>query len=208
MNKLLTAHPIVPVVVIERIEDAVPLAEALVAGGLPVLEVTLRTDAAIPGIKKIIKHVPEAIVGSGTVNNASQFSVSEEIGCQFIVSPGSTDELLDAARASSTPFLPGVSSASEVMRGLDYGFDCFKFFPAEAVGGAALLKSFQGPFSNVRFCATGGIGLHNVSDYLALKNVLSVGGSWITATDLVREKRWQEIELLAREAVATCKSSS
>ncbi len=169
---------------------------------------TLRTDAAIPGIKQIIKHVPEAIVGSGTVNNASQFSVSEEIGCQFIVSPGSTDELLDAARASSTPFLPGVSSASEVMRGLDYGFDCFKFFPAEAVGGTALLKSFQGPFSNVRFCATGGIGLHNVSDYLALKNVLSVGGSWITATDLVREKRWQEIELLAREAVATCKSSS
>ena len=208
MNKLLTAHPIVPVVVIERIEDAVPLAEALVAGGLPVLEVTLRTDAAIPGIKQIIKHVPEAIVGSGTVNNASQFSVSEEIGCQFIVSPGSTDELLDAARASSTPFLPGVSSASEVMRGLDYGFDCFKFFPAEAVGGTALLKSFQGPFSNVRFCATGGIGLHNVLDYLALKNVLSVGGSWITATDLVREKRWQEIELLAREAVATCKSSS
>ncbi|MDG2146349.1 MAG: keto-deoxy-phosphogluconate aldolase, partial [Porticoccaceae bacterium] len=135
MNKLLTAHPIVPVVVIERIEDAVPLAEALVAGGLPVLEVTLRTDAAIPGIKQIIKHVPEAIVGSGTVNNANQFSVSEEIGCQFIVSPGSTDELLDAARASSTPFLPGVSSASEVMRGLDYGFDCFKFFPAEAVGG-------------------------------------------------------------------------
>ena len=208
MNKLLTAHPIVPVVVIERIEDAVPLAEALVAGGLPVLEVTLRTDAAISGIKQIIKHVPEAIVGSGTVNNASQFSVSEEIGCQFIVSPGSTDELLDAARASSTPFLPGVSSASEVMRGLDYGFDCFKFFPAEAVGGTALLKSFQGPFSNVRFCATGGICLHNVSDYLALKNVLSVGGSWITATDLVREKRWQEIELLAREAVATCKSSS
>ena len=165
MNKLLTAHPIIPVVVIERIEDAVPLAEALVAGGLPVLEVTLRTDAAIPGIKQIIKHVPEAIVGSGTVNNASQFSVSEEIGCQFIVSPGSTDELLDTARASSTPFLPGVSSASEVMRGLDYGFDCFKFFPAEAVGGTALLKSFQGPFSNVRFCATGGIGLHNVSDY-------------------------------------------
>lgn len=208
MNKLLTAHPIVPVVVIERIEDAVPLAEALVAGGLPILEVTLRTDAAIPGIKQIIKHVPEAIVGSGTVNNASQFSVSEEIGCQFIVSPGSTDELLDAARASSTAFLPGVSSASEVMRGLDYGFDCFKFFPAEAVGGTALLKSFQGPFSNVRFCATGGIGLHNVPDYLALKNVLSVGGSWITTTDLVREKRWQEIELLAREAVATCKSSS
>jgi len=208
MNKLLTAHPIVPVVVIERIEDAVPLAEALVAGGLPVLEVTLRTNAAIPGIKQIIKHVPEAIVGSGTVNNASQFSVSEEIGCQFIVSPGSTDELLDAARASSTPFLPGVSSASEVMRGLDYGFDCFKFFPAEAVGGTALLKSFQGPFSNVRFCATGGIGLHNVSHYLALNNVLSVGGSWITASDLVREKRWQEIELLAREAVATCKSSS
>jgi 2-dehydro-3-deoxyphosphogluconate aldolase / (4S)-4-hydroxy-2-oxoglutarate aldolase len=208
MNKLLTAHPIVPVVVIERIEDAVPLAEALVAGGLPVLEVTLRTDAAIPGIKQIIKHVPEAIVGSGTVNNASQFSVSEEIGCQFIVSPGSTDELLDAARASSTPFLPGVSSASEVMRGLDYGFDCFKFFPAEAVGGAALLKSFQGPFSNVRFCATGGIGLHNVLDYLALKNVLSVGGSWITATNLVRQKRWQEIELLAREAVEICESSS
>ena len=202
MNDLLLAHPIIPVVVIERVEDAVPLAEALVAGGLPIMEVTFRTDAAVAGIEAIVKHVPLAIVGSGTVCNAQQFAVSEDIGCQFIVSPGSTDRLLKVAQASSVPFLPGVCSASELMRGLDYGFEHFKFFPAEASGGISLLKALQGPFSQARFCATGGIGLHNVMDYLALKNVMSVGGSWITETQLVREKRWSDIQKLAGAAVS------
>lgn len=166
------------------------------------MEVTFRTDAAVAGIEAIVKHVPLAIVGSGTVCNPQQFAVSEDIGCQFIVSPGSTDRLLKVAQASSVPFLPGVCSASELMRGLDYGFEHFKFFPAEASGGISLLKALQGPFSQAKFCATGGIGLHNVMDYLALKNVMSVGGSWITETQLVREKRWSDIQKLAGAAVS------
>jgi len=202
MNDLLLAHPIIPVVVIERVEDAIPLARALIAGGMPIMEVTLRTDAAVAGIEAIVKHVPSAIVGSGTVCNPQQFALSEDIGCQFIVSPGSTDRLLKVAQASSVPFLPGVCSASELMRGLDYGFEHFKFFPAEASGGIRLLKALHGPFGQAKFCATGGIGLHNVLDYLALKNVLSVGGSWITETHLVREKRWSDIQILARAAVS------
>lgn len=202
MNDLLLAHPIIPVVVIERVEDAIPLAQALIAGGMPIMEVTLRTDAAVAGIEAIVKHVPSAIVGSGTVCNPQQFALSEDIGCQFIVSPGSTDRLLKVAQASSVPFLPGVCSASELMRGLDYGFEHFKFFPAEASGGIPLLKALHGPFGQAKFCATGGIGLHNVLDYLALKNVLSVGGSWITETHLVREKRWSDIQILARAAVS------
>ncbi|CAI8265507.1 MAG: KHG/KDPG aldolase [Porticoccaceae bacterium UBA1117] len=202
MNDLLLAHPIIPVVVIERVEDAIPLAQALIAGGMPIMEVTLRTDAAVAGIEAIVKHVPSAIVGSGTVCNPQQFALSEDIGCQFIVSPGSTDRLLKVAQASSVPFLPGVCSASELMRGLDYGFEHFKFFPAEASGGIRLLKALHGPFGQAKFCATGGIGLHNVLDYLALKNVLSVGGSWITETHLVREKRWSDIQILARAAVS------
>ncbi|MDG0969075.1 MAG: bifunctional 4-hydroxy-2-oxoglutarate aldolase/2-dehydro-3-deoxy-phosphogluconate aldolase [Porticoccaceae bacterium] len=205
MHDFLKNYPIIPVVVIERVEDAVPLAEAMVAGGLPILEVTLRTAAAVEGIKQIIKHVPQAIVGSGTVCSPRQFALSEDLGCQFIVSPGSTEALLKIASASSVAYLPGVSSPSELMRGLDAGFDCFKFFPAEAVGGVNLLKSLQGPFAQARFCATGGIGLHNVMNYLALGNVLSVGGSWITSQSLVREKRWEDIRNLATEAIALCK---
>ena len=204
MNDLLNSHPIIPVVVIERVEDAVPLAEALIAGGLPIMEVTLRTEAAVAGIEAIVKHVPSAIIGSGTVCNPQQFTISEDIGCQFIVSPGSTDALLKVAQASSVPFLPGVCSPSELMRGLDYGFEHFKFFPAEAVGGIRLLKALQGPFGQAKFCATGGIGLHNVMDYLDLKNVMSVGGSWITESSLVRERRWQDIQRLAGEAVSLC----
>ena len=204
MNDLLNSHPIIPVVVIERVEDAVPLAEALIAGGLPIMEVTLRTEAAVAGIEAIVKHVPSAIIGSGTVCNPQQFTISEDIGCQFIVSPGSTDALLKVAQASSLPFLPGVCSPSELMRGLDYGFEHFKFFPAEAVGGISLLKALQGPFNQAKFCATGGIGLHNVMDYLDLKNVMSVGGSWITESSLVRQRRWQDIQRLAGEAVSLC----
>ena len=127
MNEFLSAHPIIPVVVIDRVEDAVPLAEALIAGGLPIMEVTLRTEAAVAGIEAIVKHVPSAIIGSGTVCNPQQFAISEDIGCQFIVSPGSTDALLKVAQASPIPFLPGVCSPSELMRGLDYGFEYFKF---------------------------------------------------------------------------------
>ena len=200
MKELLSQYPIIPVVVIEQIEDAVPLARSLVAGGLSVIEVTLRTPAAIAGIEDIIKNVPGAVVGSGTVCSESQLQMSIELGCKFAVSPGATDSLLKKARDSGFNYLPGVSSASEVMRGLEYGFDTFKFFPAEAVGGTTLLKSLQGPFGDVKFCATGGIGLDNVMSYLSLANVLSVGGSWITPSKLIKEKRWSEIERLASQA--------
>ena len=200
MKELLSEYPIIPVVVIEQIEDAVPLAKSLVAGGLSVIEVTLRTPAAIAGIEDIIENVPGAVVGSGTVCSESQLQMSIELGCKFAVSPGATDSLLKKARDSGFNYLPGVSSASEVMRGLEHGFDTFKFFPAEAVGGTTLLKSLHGPFGDVKFCATGGIGLDNVMSYLSLANVLSVGGSWITPSKLIKEKRWSEIERLASQA--------
>jgi len=202
VRNLLAGNPVIPVITLDRVEDAVPLAEALVAGGLKVLEVTLRTEAAIEGIKQIIKHVPGAIVGTGTVCNEQQIKLSEDIGCQFMISPGATDKLLQAAQKSSIPFLPGISSVSELMRGLEYGHRDFKFFPAEAAGGVPVLKAMAGPFSDVKFCPTGGIGLHNVLAYLALPNVLCVGGSWIAQPKLIQAKNWAEIEKLAREAVA------
>lgn len=202
MRNLLAGNPVIPVITLDRVDDAVPLAEALVAGGLKVLEVTLRTEAAIEGIKEIIKHVPDAIVGTGTVCNEQQIKLSEDIGCQFMISPGATDTLLQVAQKSSVPFLPGISSVSELMRGLEYGHRDFKFFPAEAAGGAPILKAMAGPFGDVKFCPTGGIGLHNVMAYLTLPNVLCVGGSWIAQPKLIQAKKWTEIEQLAREAVA------
>ena len=200
MRDLLAGNTVIPVIVIDRVEDAVPLAKALIAGGLNVLEVTLRTAAAEEGIRQIVEHVPGAIVGTGTVCSADQVKLSEDLGCQFMVSPGSTDKLLAAAADSSIGLLPGISSASEMMRCMEWGYQDFKFFPAEAAGGAAMIKSLYGPFSEARICPTGGIGLHNVMEYLSLPNVLCVGGSWICPAQLVREQRWDEIEQLARDA--------
>ena len=201
MRHLLAGNPVIPVITLDRVDDAVPLAQALVAGGLKVLEVTLRTEAAVEGIRQIVKHVPEAILGTGTVCTEQHIKLSEDLGCQFMISPGATDKLLRAAENSSVPFLPGISSVSELMRGMEYGYSDFKFFPAEASGGVPVLKAMGGPFGDIRFCPTGGIGLHNVLSYLALPNVLCVGGSWIAETKLIQEKRWADIEQLAREAV-------
>ena len=201
MRHLLAGNPVIPVITLDQVEDAVPLAQALVAGGLKVLEVTLRTEAAVEGIRQIIKHVPGAIVGTGTVCTEQHMKLSEDLGCQFMISPGATDKLLRAAEGNSVPFLPGISSVSELMRGMEYGYSDFKFFPAEASGGVPVLKAMGGPFGDIRFCPTGGIGLHNVLSYLALPNVLCVGGSWIAETKLIQEKRWADIEQLAREAV-------
>ena len=201
MRNILAGHSVIPVITLDRVEDAVPLAQALVAGGLKVLEVTLRTEAAVEGIREIVKHVPDAIVGTGTVCNEQQIKLSEDLGCQFMISPGATDKLLEAGARSSVPFLPGVASVSELMRGMEYGHRDFKFFPAEAAGRTSVLKAFAGPFGDIRFCPTGGIGLHNVVEYLALPNVLCVGGSWIAQTKLIRQHAWSEIEALAREAV-------
>lgn len=201
MRNILAGHSVIPVITLDRVEDSVPLAQALVAGGLKVLEVTLRTEAAVEGIREIVKHVPDAIVGTGTVCNEQQIKLSEDLGCQFMISPGATDKLLEAGAQSSVPFLPGIASVSELMRGMEYGHRDFKFFPAEAAGGTSVLKAFSGPFGDIRFCPTGGIGLHNVVEYLALPNVLCVGGSWIAQTNLIRQQAWSEIETLAREAV-------
>lgn len=200
MRNLLTGHSVIPVITLDRVEDAVPLAEALVAGGIKVLEVTLRTEAAVEGIRQIVKHVPEAVVGTGTVCTEQQIKLSEDLGCQFMISPGATENLLQAGERSDIPFLPGISSVSELMRGMEYGYRNFKFFPAEAAGGPAVLKAMAGPFGDIGFCPTGGIGLHNAMEYLALPNVLCVGGSWIAQTKLINEQRWSEIETLAREA--------
>lgn len=200
MRNLLAGHSVIPVITLDRVDDAVPLAEALVAGGMKVLEVTLRTEAAVEGIRQIVKHVPDAIVGTGTVCTEQQIKLSEDLGCQFMISPGATENLLQAGERSDIPFLPGISSVSELMRGMEYGYRNFKFFPAEAAGGPAVLKAMAGPFGDIGFCPTGGIGLHNAMEYLALPNVLCVGGSWIAQTKLINEQRWSEIETLAREA--------
>ena len=202
MNSILDGHAIIPVVAIEKVEHAIPLAETLLSGGISVLEVTLRTDAAIESITKIINSVPELIVGSGTVCNEKQFKLSQDIGCKFIVSPGLTPSLLDLARESQQDFLPGISSASEIMLGLEYGFNRFKFFPAEASGGIATLKSLKGPFGNVKFCATGGIGAHNFLNYLSQDNVSAVGGSWMASSELMAVNDWLKIEELVKHAVS------
>ena len=202
MTSILDGHSIIPVVAIEKVEHAIPLAETLLSGGISVLEVTLRTDAAIESITKIINSVPELIVGSGTVCNEKQFKLSQDIGCKFIVSPGLTPSLLDLARESQQDFLPGISSASEIMLGLEYGFNRFKFFPAEASGGIATLKSLKGPFGNVKFCATGGIGAHNFLNYLSQDNVSAVGGSWMASPELMAANDWLKIEELVKQAVS------
>ncbi|WOJ94551.1 bifunctional 4-hydroxy-2-oxoglutarate aldolase/2-dehydro-3-deoxy-phosphogluconate aldolase [Congregibacter variabilis] len=198
---ILSQAPVVPVLAIENLDHAIPLARALVDGGIPVLEVTLRTPAGLPAIRAISEAVPDAIVGAGTVINARDFEAAVDAGSRFVVTPGLTQGILDAAADSSVPLIPGVATVSELMRALDHGIDCLKFFPAEASGGAAALKAFAGPFPNVDFCPTGGIGLHNIDDYLALRSVITVGGSWLTPSALLAAEDWAGVTKLAREAV-------
>ncbi|MDU0303244.1 bifunctional 4-hydroxy-2-oxoglutarate aldolase/2-dehydro-3-deoxy-phosphogluconate aldolase [Streptomyces sp. PAL114] len=194
--------PVVPVVVIEDAADAVPLARALVAGGLPAIEVTLRTAAAPDAIRAIAGEVPGAVVGAGTVIAPEQVTGAVAAGARFLVSPGWTDVLLAAMRASGVPFLPGVSTASEVMALLERGVREMKFFPAQAAGGTAYLKSLAGPLPQARFCPTGGIGPDTAPEYLALPNVGCVGGSWMLPGDAVAARDWDRVERLAREAAA------
>ncbi|MFJ5555905.1 bifunctional 4-hydroxy-2-oxoglutarate aldolase/2-dehydro-3-deoxy-phosphogluconate aldolase [Streptomyces sp. NPDC093250] len=197
---VLDLAPVVPVVVIEDAADAVPLARALVAGGLPAVEVTLRTPAALEAVRAIAGEVPEAVVGAGTVITAEQVGEAVAAGARFLVSPGWTDTLLEAMRTSGVPFLPGVSTASEVVALLERGVREMKFFPARAAGGTAYLKSLAGPLPQARFCPTGGIGPDSAPDYLALPNVGCVGGSWMLPADAVAARDWARVEALAREA--------
>ncbi|RDL44416.1 keto-deoxy-phosphogluconate aldolase [Marinomonas piezotolerans] len=196
--QVMTATPVVPVIVVDSAEQAVNLGKALVAGGVPVLEVTMRTEAALEAISALRKEVPDAIVGAGTVCSREQYIQAIEAGAEFIISPGATPDLLAVGKEYDVPYLPAVATISDILLGMEYGYDHFKFFPAEVNGGIKALKAFGGPLPQIRFCPTGGIGANNFKDYLALDNVLCVGGSWIVPTDLVREGKWDEITELAK----------
>ena len=194
--------PVIPVLAIDRIEDALPLCRALVDNGLPVLEITLRTACALDAIALVARELPHACVGAGTVLSATDLANVSDAGARFAISPGATDALFDAAKASRTPLIPGIATASELMRGMEHGWRRFKFFPAESSGGIGALKGFGGPLPMARFCPTGGIDAAKAPNYLALPNVACVGGSWMVPADAMKAPDWQRIGDLAREAAA------
>lgn len=199
---ILNGQPVIPVLKIDRVAEAVPLARALAAGGLPAVEITLRTPDAIDAIRLVAHEVPEAVVGAGTVLNTRDYDRAVDAGARFIVSPGTTQELLDAAETGETPFLPGASTPSEVMALLEEGYSILKFFPAEQSGGVPFLKAIASPLSGVRFCPTGGISLANAPAYLSLANVICVGGSWVAPDAMLKAGDWQGLTSLARQAAA------
>lgn len=193
---------VLPVITAIDVTSTVALAQALCRGGMKAVEITLRTPAALDSIKAVVAEVPDMLVAAGTVTNIAELHSSLEAGARMVVSPGSTPQLLRAARDAEVDFVPGVATASEVMRGLDEGYQCFKLFPAVAAGGLNLLKSLAGPFPEVKFCPTGGLNPSNFREYLALPNVVCCGGSWMVSADLVDNGRWDDIERLAREAMS------
>ena len=201
VDDLMAVQPVIPVITIDRVEDAIPLAKALVGAGLRVLEVTLRTPAALAAIREMAK-VPGAIVGAGTVLNARDVDAAVAHGATFIVTPGLSEATVAASALASIPILPGIATATELMAGLDLGLTRFKFFPAEQAGGRAMLDAFRGPFGAVKFCPTGGISLDLARDYLKRPNVGCVGGGWVCPTKLIDAKKWDEIGALAKEAAA------
>jgi 2-dehydro-3-deoxyphosphogluconate aldolase/(4S)-4-hydroxy-2-oxoglutarate aldolase len=194
--------PVIPVIVLQDVATAVPLARALVAGGIRMLEVTLRTPAALACIEAIAREVPDAVAGAGTVRTASDARAAARAGARFAVSPGYTHEVGHACRDVSLPLLPGVATGSEIMAAQEDGYTELKFFPAMQAGGIAMLKAWQGPFFDIRFCPTGGVTPANARDFLALANVACVGGSWLSPPDVIARQDWARITLLAREAVA------
>lgn len=199
LEQILTAAPVIPVLLIDDVAHAVPLGRALVAGGLNVLEVTFRTPVASACIEAMIAEVEGAIVGAGTVLDGAMRQAAADLGCQFCVSPG----LIEGEGASGpVPLLPGVATATELMAGLAAGFEFFKLFPANIAGGPAALKAYQSPFPQARFCPTGGVSAANAGEYLSLANVICVGGSWVAPADAVRAGDWDRITRLAREAAA------
>jgi 2-dehydro-3-deoxyphosphogluconate aldolase / (4S)-4-hydroxy-2-oxoglutarate aldolase len=204
MNTLDLANhgPVIPVIVINKVEDAVPMAEALLEGGIKVLEVTLRSSCALQAMEQIAKHVPDAILGAGTVRNLKDAQASKDVGCQFAVSPGYTSELGLFSRKIGLPLLPGVSTGSEIMMANADDYYFLKLFPAVAVGGINLLKGFSGPFADVKFCPTGGVSVESAPQFLALPNVVVCGGTWLTPGDAVANKDWAHITKLAKEASA------
>jgi 2-dehydro-3-deoxyphosphogluconate aldolase/(4S)-4-hydroxy-2-oxoglutarate aldolase len=202
IRSILALAPVIPVITIEQEEHAVPLARALCAGGLRVLEVTLRTGVALAAIEAMRKAVPEAIVGVGTLTKPKDFTDAANAGAQFGVSPGLTETLANAAQGAGFPLLPGIMTPSELIAGLGWGFTTFKLFPAQQAGGIGMLKAMHGPFPDVVFCPTGGITRTTAPDFLALPNVACVGGSWVVPNDKINAGDWQTIENLARDAAA------
>lgn len=202
IRDILAASPVMPVIVVDDLASAVPLARALVAGGIRVLEVTLRTAAALDSIRAIAAEVPEALLGVGTITAPADLERARAAGARFGVSPGATPELLAAARDGGMPFLPGVMTPSDVIAAVARGYTTLKLFPARQAGGVGMLKALGGPFPDLRFCPTGGIDLASAPEFLALPNVACVGGSWLTPADLVRSGDWAGITHLAAEAAA------
>lgn len=199
--EVLTASPVVPVIAVKQLKDAVPLANALVNAGVSVLEITLRTECGLEAIRTVKQEVPNAIVGAGTVVNATQYAQAVEAGAEFIISPGLTESLLQKSQEYDVPFIPGVATPSELMLANQYGLSYLKFFPAEINGGIKALQAFSGPFPDIQFCPTGGINDKNYRDYLALKNVLCVGGTWFVPTDAIEQGDFDKITTLAASAV-------
>lgn len=193
---------VLPVVTATSVAATVQLAQALLRGGMPAIEITLRTPTALDSIRAVQSEVPGMLVAAGTVTNAAELDQVLEAGVKLALSPGSTPELLRSAAASGIDFIPGIATASELMQGLDHGFEVFKLFPAQVLGGLSMLKSLGGPFPQVRFCPTGGLNPDNFRDFLALPNVICCGGSWMVGANLVDNDQWDEIEALAREAMA------
>lgn len=205
VHAVLTAGPLIPVITLHRHEDALPLAEALLAGGIRVLEVTLRTPQALPAIETLCDRLPgDVLVGAGTVTDPALYRQAESAGARFVVSPGITPRLLDYGLTAHAPLLPGVATVSELMLGYELGYRAFKFFPAAVAGGLAALKAMAGPFPDVMFCPTGGIRRDTAREYLALGNVLAVGGTWLTPEKRVSEGDWTGITQLARDSLASC----
>ncbi|GAA8954905.1 bifunctional 4-hydroxy-2-oxoglutarate aldolase/2-dehydro-3-deoxy-phosphogluconate aldolase [Helicobacter pylori] len=200
--EVLQISPIVPVVVIENIKDAVPLAQSLIEGGIHIIEVTLRSSCALETIELIAKNVPKMRVGAGTILNPTQLEQAQNRGAEFLISPGLTIKLLEYAKKKDMPLIPGVSSSSEVMQALELGYNALKFFPAEYCGGVKLLNAFNGPFKGVKFCPTGGINADNMRSYLNLENVLCVGGSWLTPKNLIQNKEWDKITEICKRSLA------
>ncbi|WRF50545.1 bifunctional 4-hydroxy-2-oxoglutarate aldolase/2-dehydro-3-deoxy-phosphogluconate aldolase [Helicobacter pylori] len=200
--EVLQISPIVPVVVIENIKDAVPLAQSLIEGGIQIIEVTLRSSCALEAIELIAKNVPKMRVGAGTILNPTQLEQAQNRGAEFLISPGLTIKLLEHAKKKDMPLIPGVSSSSEVMQALELGYNALKFFPAEYCGGVKLLNAFNGPFKGVKFCPTGGISADNMHSYLNLENVLCVGGSWLTSKNLIQNKEWDKITEICKRSLA------
>lgn len=201
-TEIMTFSPIMPVIQIDDVKQAIPLAEALIEGGINVLEVTLRTEAALDAIRLLAKEVPEAHIGAGTVVNADDLKRVRDAGASFALSPGSTASLLQSAKDMDYPLIPGVATGSEIMQGMELGYTHFKLFPATTVGGIPLLKSFSGPYQDVRFCPTGGINVDNYQDFLALENVLCVGGSWIVPSNLIQSGDFKQITALTKAALS------